>query len=91
MLLLTYADWTTPIAVWDRPKHGFHVPLDRFVSSDQLSALESALDWREAHVDLFDYRNLRSLHAQNLSIAIGRELWNPFVLLAWAMADPRSI
>jgi hypothetical protein len=30
---------------------------------------------------------LRRLHAINISEGgIGRELWNPFVLLAWAMA-----
>ncbi len=80
-----------PSQVWDRPKHGFHVPLDRFLSGTWRPAVETALDWGESHVDLFDYRYLRRLHAINISAGgISRELWNPFVFLCWAMARSRS-
>ena len=86
-LLMPIVRRLLPNEVWDRPKHGFHVPLDRFLSGIWRSAIETALDWGEAQVHLFDYGYLRSLHARNISTGgIGRELWNPFVFLAWAMA-----
>jgi hypothetical protein len=45
------------------------------------------LEWGESHLNLFDYRYLRHLHAINIANGgIGRELWNPCVFLAWAMA-----
>ena len=87
-LLMPIARRLLPSQVWDRPKHGFHVPLDRFLSGIWRPAVDAALDWGEVHVDLFDYRYLRSLHVRNVSTGgIGRELWNPFVFLAWAMAN----
>jgi asparagine synthase (glutamine-hydrolysing) len=86
-LLLPIASRILPKEVWNRPKHGFDVPLDRFLAGQWRQALETALDWGEAHLALFDYQYLRRLHALNLSEGgIGRELWNPFVFLAWAKA-----
>jgi len=91
-LLMPIAQRLLPSQVWDRPKHGFHVPLDRFLSGIWRPAVETALDWGESHVDLFDYKYLRSLHARNVSTGgIGRELWNPVVFLAWAMARSVSV
>ena len=91
-LLMPIARRLLPRQVWDRPKHGFHVPLNRFLSGIWRPAVETALDWGEAHVDLFDYRYLRRLHAINISAGgIDRELWNPFVFLCWAMARSRAL
>ena len=51
--------------------------------------VEAALEWGQAHVDIFDYRYLWRLHKSNVARGgIERELWNPIVLLAWAMARP---
>jgi asparagine synthase (glutamine-hydrolysing) len=89
-LLMPLVKRLLPRPVWDRPKHGFHVPLDRFLSGIWRPAVETALDWGEAHVDLFDYRYLRRLHSINLAAGgIDRELWNPVVFLCWAMARSR--
>ena len=91
-LLVPIAKRLLPRQVWDRPKHGFHVPLDRFLSGSWKPAVDVALDWGESHMDLFDYAYLRKLHARNIkSGGIGRELWNPFVFLSWAMARSHSI
>ncbi len=86
-LLLPTARRLLPREVWDRPKHGFTVPLDLRLAGAWRPAVESALDWGESHFDLFDYGYLRRLHQINLSEGgIGRELWNPFVLITWARA-----
>lgn len=91
-LLLPIAKRLLPRQVWDRPKHGFHVPLERFLATSWKPAVDAALDWGEAHVDLFDYGYLRRLHARNVaSGGVGRELWTPFVFLSWAMARSPSI
>jgi asparagine synthase (glutamine-hydrolysing) len=90
-LLLPIARRLLPRQVWDRPKHGFHVPLDRYLSGIWRPAVEAALEWGESNMDLFDYGYLRQLHAINLSIGgVDRELWNPFVFLSWAMARSRA-
>ena len=73
--------------MWDRPKHGFDIPLDVWLAGAWRPAVEAALLWGEQNFPLFNYNYLRRLHAINISEGgIGRELWNPFVLLAWAMA-----
>lgn len=91
-LLIPIAKRLLPRQVWDRPKHGFHVPLDRFLATSWKPAVDEALEWGEAHVDLFNYRYLRQLHARNVANGgIGRELWNPFVFLSWAMARSLTI
>ena len=95
----TLKAWLMPIArrllpnqVWDRSKHGLDVPLDQFLSGIWRPAIDAALDWGEAHIDVFDYQYLRRLHARNVSTGgIGRELWNPFVFLSWAMTRSVSL
>ena len=88
-LLIPIARRLLPKEVWNRPKHGFDVPVGRWLRGSWRPAIETALDWGEASLDLFDYPYLRRLHAINLAKGgIGRELWNPFVFLAWAMARP---
>jgi len=86
-LLLPIAQRILPKEVWNRPKHGFHMPLDTWLKGDWRPAVEAALDWGEDNMDLFNFRYLRRLHKINISRGgIVRELWNPFVFLAWAMA-----
>jgi asparagine synthase (glutamine-hydrolysing) len=86
-LIRPVAQRLLPRAVWDRPKQGFTVPIDRRLAGLWRPAVEAALHWGESHFDLFNYRYLRRLHDLNLSEGgISRELWNPFVVLAWAMA-----
>ena len=77
-LLMPIARRLLPSQVWDRPKHGFHVPLDRFLSGIWRPAVETALDWGESHVDLFDYAILAPASCHQISAGgIDRELWNP--------------
>ncbi len=91
-LLMPMARRLLPRQVWDRPKHGFHVPLDQFLAGIWRPAVEAALDWGEAHVDLFDYRYLRRIHAINIANGgMDRPLWNPFVFLCWAMKRSISL
>ena len=86
-LLMPIARRLLPREVWDRPKHGFTVPLNVRLAGAWRPAVETALDWGESNFRLFNYHYLRRLHSQNVvQGGIGRELWNPFVLLAWAMA-----
>ena len=85
-LLMPIARRILPRAVWDRPKQGFEVPLGVWLSGSWRSAVEIALDWGEANVDLFNYGYLRRIHKMNVvNGKMGRQLWNPFVLLAWLM------
>jgi asparagine synthase (glutamine-hydrolysing) len=86
-LLLPLVQRILPKEVWNRPKHGFNVPLDDCLKGEWRPAIEAALDWGEANMDLFDFGYLRRLHKINITEGgIGRELWNPFVFIAWAMA-----
>jgi asparagine synthase (glutamine-hydrolysing) len=86
-LLLPIARRLLPREVWNRPKHGFNIPLDVWLAGAWRPAVEAALDWGERNIDLFNYGFLRRLHAINTSEGgIGPELWKPFVVLAWAMA-----
>jgi asparagine synthase (glutamine-hydrolysing) len=86
-LLLPIAKRILPEEVWSRQKHGFNVPLDTWLKGSWRPAVEAVLDWGEANTDLFNFRYLRRLHKINMNEGgIGRELWNPFVLLAWAMS-----
>jgi asparagine synthase (glutamine-hydrolysing) len=90
-LLMPIARRLLPKEVWDRPKHGFVVPLDVRLAGAWRPAVEAALVWGESNCDFFDYRYLRRLHAINMAEGgIAGELWNPFVLLAWAMARSRK-
>jgi asparagine synthase (glutamine-hydrolysing) len=85
-LLMPIARRLLPRAVWDRPKHGFDLQLDVLLATSWAPAVESVLAWGESNFRCFNYRYLRRLHSINLAErGISRELWNPFVLLAWAM------
>lgn len=85
-LLMPIARRILPRQVWDRPKHGFNVPLDTLLSSVWRPAFDAAIDWGERHIGLFNYPYLKRLQAISRSErGIGRELWGPFVFLAWAM------
>jgi asparagine synthase (glutamine-hydrolysing) len=91
-LLLPVAKRLLPRQVWDRPKHGFNVPLETKLAGIWRPVVEEALAWGEEHLPVFDYRYLRRL--QRMSVAehsIGTELWNPVVLLTWAMARTDGI
>jgi asparagine synthase (glutamine-hydrolysing) len=86
-LLMPIARRLLPPEVWNRPKHGFEVPLDEWLRGAWRPAVEAALNWGEKKFPLLNYSYLRRLHAINLAEGgIGGELWNPFVLLAWAMS-----
>jgi asparagine synthase (glutamine-hydrolysing) len=86
-LLMPIARRLLPREVWNRPKHGFNVPLDVQLAGAWRPAVEAALRWGEFNFRIFDYPYLRRLHAINMSEGgITGEIWNPFVLLAWAMA-----
>jgi asparagine synthase (glutamine-hydrolysing) len=86
-LLMPLARRLLPREVWDRPKHGFTVPLDVRLAGVWRPAVETVLEWGESNLPLFNYRYLRRLHVINISQGgINRELWNPFVFLAWAMS-----
>jgi asparagine synthase (glutamine-hydrolysing) len=86
-LLMPIARRLLPREVWDRPKQGFQVPIGIGLAGKWRPAVETVLDWGESNLDIFDYHYLRRLHAMNISKGgIWRELWNPFVLLAWTMA-----
>jgi len=91
-LLMPIARRLLPRDVWDRPKHGFTVPLDVRLSGAWRGAVEEMLEWGESTFPLFDYRYLRRLHAISTSGGgIGRDLWNPVVLLAWARAHSATL
>jgi asparagine synthase (glutamine-hydrolysing) len=89
-LLIPIARRLLPKQVWDRPKHGFTVPLEARLAGAWRPAVESTLSWGESEFPLFNYPYLRRLQRLNIAgCSIGRELWNPFVMIAWAKA--RSI
>jgi len=86
-LLMPLAKRLLPRQVWDRPKHGFNIALHERLAGAWRPALEAVLDWGECNFKLFNYPYLRRLHSINLSEGrVESELWNPFVLLAWARA-----
>ena len=85
-LLRPIARRLLPREVWERPKHGFNVPIDLRLAGSWHGAVGDALDWGERHLQCFNYPYLRRLHRMsNDRRAIGHELWNPTVLLMWAM------
>lgn len=91
-LLLPIARRLLPPEVWNRPKHGFTVPLEARLAGAWRPAVEQVLQWGESHFPLFNYRYLRRLNALSASGGgIGRDLWNPFVLLAWVRAHSATL
>jgi asparagine synthase (glutamine-hydrolysing) len=88
-LLFPLAKRLLPIEVWNRPKHGFNVPLETKLATVWRPVVDDALAWGERHLPIFDYAYLRRLQRINLSEqAVGIELWNPVTLITWAMARP---
>lgn len=91
-LLIPLARRLLPKEVWDRPKHGFGVPLDIWFAGTWRPAVDEALEWGEAYFDLFNYSYLRRLHKMNMTGAkMARQLWNPFIFLAWMMSSSKKI
>jgi len=91
-LLMPLARRILPSEVWDRPKHGFDVPISDWLAGKWRPAVEGVLAWGEANFDVFNYSYLRRLHQLNLSHRkVGRFLWNPFVFLAWMKNRSMSI
>jgi asparagine synthase (glutamine-hydrolysing) len=85
-LLLPIAQRLLPRQVWDRPKHGFNVPVSHFMTNRWRPAIEFVLDWGKQNVDLFNYDYLHHLYGINVKEGgIDRELWNPIVVLSWMM------
>ena len=83
-LLLPIAQKLLPRTVWDRPKHGFTVPLGKYLAEDWRKEVEMLLNWGKSSVPIFNYDYLDSLIKLNRrSLAIGRELWTPIVVLIW--------
>src|SRR6266542_500908 len=79
-LLMPIARRLLPQDVWDRPKQGFNVPLDRRLAGAWSLGVEAVLEWGERHFRLYDYSYLRRLEAINtFEGGLDRELWNPFV------------
>lgn len=86
-LLMPIARRLLPREVWDRPKHGFDVPINVQLARAWRPAIEAVLDWGESNLHIFNYRYLRRLQAINITEGESAgELWGPFVFLAWAMA-----
>ena len=85
-LLMPIARRILPREVWDRPKHGFTVPLSVRLAGAWRPVVEAVLDWGEKNQEVFDYSYLHRLHKINIAEGgIDRELWNPVLFLAWAM------
>ncbi|GKS58320.1 asparagine synthetase B [Nitrospira sp.] len=85
-LLVPIARRVLPKEVWDRPKHGFNVPLASWLTGNWRPAVEAVFEWGEENVDLFNWQYLRRLQKSMSARGTGRQLWKPFVFLAWAMA-----
>jgi len=90
-LLLPIVKRLLPADVWNRPKHGFNVPIETKLAGVWQPFVEEALTWGERNLAIFDYRFLRRLQRINLrERVVGLELWNPLVLLTWAMSQTTS-
>ena len=77
-----------PRQVWDRPKHGFNVPIDARLSGSWNPLVGKALDWGDENLKIFNYPYLCGLHRiSQKESGVSNELWNPVVLLTWAMAQ----
>ena len=88
-LLQPLARRLLPQVVWDRPKHGFNVPVDVRLAGPWAPMVEEALQWGERNLGVFDYPYLRRLQSINRKrTGVDLELWNPVVLITWAMAQP---
>ena len=80
-----------PRAVWDRPKHGFNVPMGHFMAVEWREAVEELLSWGEQSLPLFDYGALRAAQRENQRTRmVARTLWSPLMLIAWFRAHPAA-
>ena len=80
-----------PRAVWDRPKHGFNVPMGHFMAVEWKDAVEELLSWGEQSLPLFDYAALRAAQRENQRTRmVARTLWSPLMLIAWFRAHPAA-
>jgi asparagine synthase (glutamine-hydrolysing) len=87
-LLQPLARRLLPEEVWNRPKHGFNVPIDVKLSGSWRPVVHEALDWGERHLRIFNYPYLRRLSRMSAKgCDIGSELWNPVVMITWAMSQ----
>jgi len=87
-LLYPLAKRLLPEEVWNRPKHGFNVPIDARLAGSWKPLVDESLDWGERHLPIFNYPYLRRLSRLSAKEAgIGSELWNPVVLLTWTMSQ----
>jgi len=78
-----------PREVWDRPKHGFNVPMGRFMAVEWKEAVEELLSWGEQSLPIFDYGWLRAAQRENQRThLVARGLWSPLMLISWFRAHP---
>ena len=78
-----------PRDVWDRPKHGFNVPMGRFMAVEWKEAVEELLSWGEQSLPILDYGWLRAAQSENQRThLVARGLWSPLMLLSWFRAHP---
>jgi asparagine synthase (glutamine-hydrolysing) len=88
-LLQPLARRLLPREVWDRPKHGFNVPVEMKLAGSWNPVVEEALVWGEHNLKIFNYPYLRRLHRiSRKECGIGLELWNPVMLITWAKSQP---
>jgi len=81
-----------PLEVWNRPKHGFNVPLSEYMANQWEDTVENLLDWGEGNLDIFDFGYLRNLQMKNKNGKhISRALWSPVCFIAWVKAHPIRI
>ena len=86
-LLRTLAQRSLPQAVWDRPKHGFSVPLRELFNGPWRAAAESALAQCEARAPFLNAAAVRALWRSALAGRGSRRLAYTFVvLLIWLEA-----
>ena len=87
-LLRPLARRLLPEVVWNRPKHGFNVPIEVKLATTWRPVVEDALAWGERNLAVFDYRYLRRLQRINVrERVVGPELWNPVMFITWAMSQ----
>jgi asparagine synthase (glutamine-hydrolysing) len=85
-LLQPLARRLLPRDVWDRPKHGFDVPIDVRMSTTWKPLVDEALAWGERHLPVFNYEYLRRVRCiSRRESGVSGELWNPVVFLTWMM------
>lgn len=83
-LLIPIAQKLLPDCTWNRPKHGFSVPLGHYLGSVWQKDVREMIEWGQLNLPLFDYPYLKRLNRiNNQSFSIGRELWTPLVFLIW--------